>query len=709
MYIMNCKVTLYALIPQGFSLFVDRGILKWEKNPHLKKELVMELVRLFEPITINGLEISNRIVMPSMGLGYTDDYTFNERFAGFYRERAQGGVGLMTVGPIAIDQVGAAPFMPGLFDDRNIESLRNFIDTVHSDTETRVATQLFHMGRNAFSLFTGQTPIAPSPVMSTLNHEMPREMTGDDIEGVKNAFASAAVRAGEAGFDFIELIACTGYLISQFLSPVTNKREDEYGGSFENRMRFGLEVIKRVREAVGNDVPLGIRIAGNDFLEGGNTNVEAALFAAEAARAGIDAINVTGGWHETNIPQLTTNVPPGAYVYLARGVKAKVDASVFASNRLGDPLVAERALRSGSCDMVCMGRALIADPELPNKVKEGKLKEVISCISCNQGCFDALFSGNPVSCILNPRAGRENELVIKKTRTKKRILVAGGGPAGMEFALTAAGRGHDVTLHETEKDLGGQVNLAKAPPGKKELQKLIDSMRNRMDSAGVKVRMNSTVTPGMISNNDGYDLLVIASGAEPLKFHVPGIDKPHVVSAWDVLLDNIPTIGQNVVIVGGSATGCETAHFIASMGTPDPGIFTHLMYHGAEDPEFATQLLYNSGRTITVIDMVNRMADNVGRTSRWSLLKCLKLMGVALRPQTRLLEITDDAVVVETEGGTESIPADMVVLAMGARSVDTLSEECATKGVPCIKIGDADAPRKITDAVREGFEKALTV
>ena len=667
----------------------------------------MELVRLFEPITINGLEIANRIVMPSMGLGYTDDYTFNERFAGFYRERAEGGVGLMTVGPIAIDTVGAAPFMPGFFDDRNIESLRYFIDEIHGNTRTKVATQLFHMGRNAFSLFTGETPIAPSPVMSTLNHEMPREMTGDDIEDVKNAFASAALRAREAGFDFIELIACTGYLISQFLSPVTNKREDEYGGSFENRMRFGLEVIKQVRDVIGNDFPLGMRIAGNDYLKGGNTNVEAALFATEASKAGIDAINVTGGWHETSIPQLTSNVPPGAYVYLARGVRAKVDVPVFASNRLGDPFVAERALRGGSCDMVCMGRPLIADPELPNKVKEGKLKEVVSCISCNQGCFDALFSGNPVGCILNPRAGRENDLVIKKTITKKRILVAGGGPAGMEFALTAAVRGHDVTLHETKKYLGGQVNLAKSPPGKGELQKLIDSMKNRMDSAGVKVMCKSPVTPEMISNR--HDLVVIASGAEPVNFNVPGIDKPHVVSAWDVLLNNVPTIGQNVVIVGGSATGCETAHFIASMGTPDPGIFTHLMYHGAEDPEVAIQLLYNSGKTITVIDMVNRMADNVGRTGRWSLLKCLRLMGVTLRPQTKLLEITDDSVVVETAHGIESIPADTVILAMGARSLDTLSEECAKKGVHCIKIGDADAPRKITDAVREGFEEALTV
>ena len=252
----------------------------------------MEFIKLFEPITINGLEIKNRIVMPSMGLSYTTDYTFNDRYKGFYRTRARGGVGLMFIGPLAIDQVGSAPLMPGLFDDRNDESLTAFLDELHRTTDVKVATQLFHMGRYAYSFLTGHTPIAPSPVPSKLTRETPREMTIEDIEQVKETFARAALKARKIGFDYVEVIACTGYLISQFLSPVTNHRTDQYGGSLENRMRFGVEVIQKVRETLGPDVPMGIRIAGHDYMEGGNTNKEAALFAAAAEKAGVNAVNV---------------------------------------------------------------------------------------------------------------------------------------------------------------------------------------------------------------------------------------------------------------------------------------------------------------------------------------------------------------------------------------------------------------------------------
>ena len=666
----------------------------------------MEIVKLLEPITINGLKIPNRTVMPSMGLAYTSDYTLTDRFKAFYRERAEGGVGLMTVGPIAIDKAGSAPFMPALFDDRYVEPFRQYIDELHRDTETRVATQLIHLGRAAFSMISGVPSIAPSPVPSKLSGETPREMTREDIEAIQEAYVQAARRAKEAGFDFVEVLACTGYLISQFLSPVTNKRTDAYGGSIENRMRFGLEVIARVREVLGRDYPLGIRVAGNDFMEGGHTNEESGIFAAEAVKAGVDAINVTGGWHETYVPQLNTSVPPGTYVYLARGIKEKVDVPVFASNRLGDPYVAERALRSGACDMVCWGRPLIADPELPKKVKEGRFDEIVPCIACNQGCFDSIFSASAVFCIMNPRAGREQELPVRKTETRKKVTVAGGGPAGMEFALTAAAEGHEVTLYERETSLGGQVNLAKASPGKAELGKITESMRGRMNRYGVKVKLGEALTSGIVEK-EKPDVLAVATGALPVNIAVPGIDKPHVHCAWDVLMERVPDIGRNVVIVGGNATGCETAHFLTVMGTPDPAIFTFLMYHTAEKPESARKLLHNSGRRITVVEMVNRVAANVGRSARWPLMKSLKMMGVDLRRGARLLEIKDDAVVVETEKGQESIPADTVIMAVGSRSVNDLAAAVMTEGVKVIALGDAKEPRKLTEAIREGFEEAL--
>jgi 2,4-dienoyl-CoA reductase (NADPH2) len=667
----------------------------------------MDFVKLFSPIVINKTKVKNRIVMPAMGLLYTDDYSFNDRYRAFYRARAHGGVGLMIVGPLAVDLVGSARFMPGIHQDSHVGPLKEFVDELHKTTDVTVGTQLFHMGRDAFGAVTGIQPIAPSAIQSHLTRETPREMTKDDIETVKEAFAQGARRAKEAGFDYIESVACTGYLISQFLSPITNRRTDEYGGSLENRMRFGVEVIRKIRETVGPDQAIGIRISGEDFVEGGNTNKEAATFAAALEAAGADAINVTGGWHETYIPQLTSNVPPGVFVHLARGIKEKVNVPVFASNRLGDPYLAEKVLRAGSADMVCWARPLIADPELPNKAKEGRLDEITWCISCNEGCFDSVFSASPITCVLNPAAGREEEAVVTPAAKKKRVFVAGGGPAGMELALTAARRGHDVTLFEKEERLGGQINLAKAPPGKAELDRIIESMRNRMTHFGVTIRTGTPLSEKMVKDQRP-DFLVVATGARPIEISVPGIDKPHVVAAWDVLKGNVADIGRRVVVVGGSATGCETAHLIASMGVPDPETFTFLMFHNAEDTERAVGLLHKAGREVTIIDMVDRMADNVGRSARWSLMKALKLMGVALMPKTKLSEITDDAVIVETSKGKQTIPADTVVIAVGAKSVNELSSVRAD-GVEVVSIGDAKAPRKIMDAVREGFEEALKI
>jgi len=668
----------------------------------------LKFIKLFESITINHLTIRNRIVMPAMALAYTDKYTFSNRYKAFYRERAKGGVGLMIIGPLAIDKVGSTPFMPGLFDDKYIGPIREFTDELHKDTDAKIGGQLMQMGRSASSSYTGMLPIAPSAIPSPISREVPQEMTRDDIEEVKEAYAQAARRAMEAGFDYIEVLAAGGYLIGEFLSPVTNHRTDEYGGPMENRMRFGLEVIRKVRQIVGKDFAMGIRVSGHDFIEGGHTNSESALFCREAEKTGVNSINVTGGWHESYIPQITTNVPPGAFLYLARGIKEKVRVPVFASNRLGDPLVAERALRSGAADMICWGRPLLADPDLPNKVKRGRLDEIVSCIGCNQGCFDQLLSGFSVCCVLNPQVGREADTEIKEARVKKKIFVAGGGPAGMEFALVAKLRGHDVTLYEKEERWGGQVNLVAASPGKKEFLNVVKSLKNRMEISGVGIKLKTTLTSKMVEEKQP-DVVVVASGARPIEIKVPGITQPHVVNAWDVLNEMVPNIGKHVVIVGGSATGCETALLVASLGVVDPETFTFLFYHSAEDIDRIRKLLYDTGRKITVIDILERMAGNVGISTRWSLIKTLRLMGVELRPKTKLIKITKDAVIVETEKGRETIPTDTVIIAVGSQSVDDLAREIKRDKIEVITIGDAKEPRKITDAIREGFDAALKI
>lgn len=671
------------------------------------KGIPMKIIKLFEPITINHLTITNRIVMPAMGLAYTEDYTFSDRYKAFYRERARGGVGLMLIGPIAIDKVGSNPFMPSLFDDRNIGPIGEFISELHRDTDAKIGIQLMHMGACASFHHTGITPIAPSALVSKLTGELPREMTTDDIEEVKNAYVGAAIRAKNAGVDYLEILAAGGYIIGEFLSPVTNHRTDQYGGSLEKRMRFGLEMIKAVRQAVGKDLAMGIRVSGNDFVVGGNTNVESALFCIEAEKAGVDSINVTGGWHETNVPQLASDVPEGVFLHLARGIKEKVRVPVFASNRLGNPFVAEKALRSKAADMICWGRPLLADPELPIKVQTGRMDERVPCIGCN-ACFDLLFSDSSVCCTVNPRLGREVDTEIKEAKVKKRIIVAGGGPAGMEFSLIASWRGHDVTLYEKDEKLGGQINLVGAVPGKEEFLDAVKSLKHRMGISGVNIRLKTPLTPEMIKEVQP-DMLVVATGAEARKINVNGARQPNVVSAWDILDGTVSDIGKQVVIIGGGAAGCETALLVAKLGVPTAETFRFLVYHSADNFGRLRELLYNTGRKITIVEIMERMAYNVGPSTRWSLMKNLRLMGVELRTKTKTLSIRENAVVVETKGSTESIPADTVIIAVGSKSVDDLGREAKRDKTKVITIGDAKEPRKIIDAMREGFDTALKI
>jgi 2,4-dienoyl-CoA reductase (NADPH2) len=668
----------------------------------------MEFMKLFEPITINGLTVKNRIVMPAMALFYTKDYSLTERFKAFYRRRAKGGVGLMLVGPVAVDRVGSNPLTLGLFTDAQMDAMRRFVKELHNDSDVKIGTQLMHIGYYASSKVTGVRPIAASAVPCPLTGETPREMTIEDIEEVKQSFAQAARRAREAGFDYLEIVMGGGYLISGFLSPLTNCRTDEYGGSTRKRMRFALEVIRVVKEAVGKDFPVGIRINGHDFMKGGNTNTQSVILCRHAETAGIDAINMSGGWHATQVPQITSDVPRGVFLYLARSIKDRVRVPVFVSNRLADPVDAEKALRSGSADMICWGRSLLADPEVPNRVRNGMNKEVVQCIACNQGCLDSIFSGEPVFCALNPQTGREDETEIKPAAIKKNVFVAGGGPAGMEFAWVARQRGHKVTLFEKSDRLGGQVCLAAAVPGKGPFAAAIESLRGRMEKAGVHIRLGFELTSQRV-REERPDIVVVATGARAVKMDAPGCDQTHVVSAWDVLLGKVPEIGKNVVIVGGSGTGCEVAHFVAHMGIPEPDVIAFLILHNAEGFKRVRSLLLKPGRKITVIDMMGRVASNMGPSSRWPLMKKLRLLGVGIRPKTKLVEIAKDGVVVETDRGQESIPADTVIMAVGSRSVSDLAEEVKRNGIEVLVLGDAKEPRKISDAIREGFNAALNI
>ena len=448
--------------------------------------------------------------MPALHLGYSPDGNAGERLAAFYRTRAAGGAGLLIVGGCGIDSLGYSASMLRIDNDEAVPGFSQLVHSIH-EAGGVAALQLFHSGRYAKSKVTGSTPVAPSAVYSSYSKEIPRELLPDEIYTIQDAYAAAAERAKRCGFDAIEIICSAGYLVSQFLSPLTNKRTDDYGGCWENRRRFGGEVLTKVRAVVGPDFPLIVRIAGNDFMSGGNTSAEAAKFAIYLESLGADAVNVTGGWHETNVPQLTPQLPPGGLAYLAATVKNNVEIPVIASNRINDVFLAEELLRSGVADGICMGRQLVCDPDTPNKARSGDTDLIVKCSGCGQACSDNTFAGKPLGCVQNPYAGREHLPDNVQTGTGKRILVVGGGASGIEFALSARRRGHEVTIYEKADILGGSLNILAKLPGKRELIDFAEVRKRMLMREGVSCRTGVHVTAGLLERAV-CDIIVLAVG-----------------------------------------------------------------------------------------------------------------------------------------------------------------------------------------------------
>ena len=667
----------------------------------------MDFPYLFSPITINGIELKNRIVMTAMHLGYTPTGEANDRLVEFYRRRAQGGVGFIIVGGCLIDEFGGMQSMISLNDDRFIPGLTQLTEAVKGGG-AKIAAQLYQAGRYAHSaMIGGREPISSSAVRSKLTGETPRALELDEISGVQDRFAQAAVRAQKAGFDAVEILGSAGYLISQFLSPITNLREDEYGGELKNRMRFGLETARKVRTAVGPDYPVLMRLAGNDFMDGGNTNRESAIFAAEAEKAGIDMFDVTGGWHETRIPQLTMGVPRKAYLYLAQGIKSSVSVPVLASNRINDPALGEQILRDGEADLVTMARGLIADPDLPKKAREGDTERIFHCIACNQGCFDEVFKLHPVTCMVNPMAGKETLQQSLPTKKPKKILVVGGGPAGLKAACTAAERGHGVTLVEKGYQLGGQLLLNRLIPGREEMVTAAQDLINNLKALDVEVLTGKEADPEFIRGLSP-DTVIIASGARPIIPEIPGIDGPNVIQAWD-LLEGKKGVGRKIVILGGNALGLETAIHLATIGTLPPETLHFLMATGAESPETLNRLLSRGIKEVTVIEMTKKAGTDIGLTTKWTIMAELKRLGVTIMTETKGIGITLDGVRTEGKEGPGFIPADTVVIAAGSRSENGLADLVKDLVPEVHVVGDAKSPRNALAAIREGFEAGLQI
>jgi len=628
---------------------------------------------LFEPLAMSNLTLKNRFFLAPLGTGFTTD-----QLTSFYVARARADVALIMTGEMCVHPSGKAGggTEPTLYRDGDVDVHRPMVKAVQN-AGAKIVAQLNHAGRYTPGRALGQQSVAPSAIASRYTGETPRELTTQEADDLVIAFAEAAVRAQEAGFDGLEILSSSGYLNSQFLSPLTNQRTDKYGGDAHKRATFLLSTISEIRKRVGEDYNICVKFDGEDGMKGGRTIEDSLVLAPKLVEAGADRLHIWAGWHEASRPMLPMSVPRGAFADLAAQIKGVVDVPVSTVGRINDPYVAADILTKGKADLIGMGRTLVCDPEFVKKTKEGRAKEIRRCVACCF-CFDSLRTGTGMRCGANPETGREGENLIRPAAEKKSVAIVGAGPAGMEAARLSALRGHRVTVLDEKDHLGGLLNLAVLPPHKEELQNYIDYYANQMELHNVDLQLGKTVTPDILDAMQP-DVIVLATGAVEELPKIPGIEQDHVTTAFSVLYEDAD-VGEKVVIIGGGLIGVETAEFLT-------------------DQE----------KDVTVVEMLQRIASDVGPTSRWGLISRLRKKA-RLLTSTRVLEVTADGVrVADGDGNTEEIPADTVVVASGLVSRNELDAYLAQSGKETYRIGSCREPGLIATAIWEAFDVGCKV
>jgi 2,4-dienoyl-CoA reductase (NADPH2) len=661
---------------------------------------------VFSPLQIGPHRLKNRILMGSMHTGLEDVENAGERLAAYFVERVKGGVGMIITGGIAPH--AAAGIGAKLSEPSEVAMHRHVTDAVHAaDPEVKICMQILHTGPLA------HTPelVAPSPVKSRIGAFVPRELDEAGIEEQIAAFANCAALAQQAGYDGVEIIGSAGYLISTFLVERTNLRTDRWGGSWENRMRFPIEVVRRVRAAVGPDFMLIFRIAAMDMLQGGLSWEEVVSLAKALEAEGVDVISTHFCWHESFVPTIATMVPRAAFAQVTGRLRKELSIPTITSNRINMPDVAEAVLARGDADLVSMARPMLADAELVNKALQGREDEINTCIGCNQACLDHTFSGKMTSCLVNARACRETELNLLPVTARRRIAVVGAGPAGLACATLSAERGHDVTLYDQASEIGGQFNLAKRIPGKEEFYETLRYFNRMIEVHGVKLKLGQRVDPETLKA-EGFDEVVVATGIEPRQLDIPGHDHPKAVSYIDVIAGRAK-VGQKVAIIGAGGIGFDVAELITHKGTSaalDIDIFARewgidFENHPRGGVTGIEPQVENNGRDVTLLQRKSTaVGRNLGRTTGWTHRMTLQRRGVKMVGGVDYVKIDDQGLHTLISGEPVLFEADTVIICAGQTPARALYDELAGSGQPAQLIGGAyeaaelDAKRAIKQA-----------